>query len=119
MAYQGLQSFKQSNQRKTIFLMMLFPVFLFALCRLIMTFFATESGYGMAYRFNEGLEMTILIFIFLLPIIIIWGLITFFFQKQIMFSFSGAKEVTRAKNPEIYNIVENLCISRGLAVPKI
>jgi len=36
-----------------------------------------------------------------------------------MFKFSGAKEITRTENPEIYNIVENLCISRGLPLPKI
>ena len=63
--------------------------------------------------------MTGEIFIVLLPVIVIRGLITFFFQKQIMFSFSGAKEVSRKENPEIYNIVENLCISRGLPVAKI
>jgi heat shock protein HtpX len=36
-----------------------------------------------------------------------------------MFSFAGAKELTRKENPEIYNIVENLCISRGVSMPKI
>lgn len=36
-----------------------------------------------------------------------------------MFSFSGAKAITRKENPEIYNLVENLCISRGLPTPKI
>lgn len=54
-----------------------------------------------------------------LPIIIIWFFIAVFFQKQIIFSFSWAKEITRIENPEIYNIVENLCISRWLPVPKI
>jgi hypothetical protein len=29
-----------------------------------------------------------------------------------MFGLSGAKPITRKENPEIYNIVENLCISR-------
>jgi heat shock protein HtpX len=99
--------------------MLLFPVFLFAITLLIITFFATDTAYNLTYRFNEGIAITGQIFLLLLPIIIIRGLITFFFQKQIMFSFSGAKELTRKENPEIYNIVENLCISRGLPVPKI
>ncbi|MDR0282049.1 MAG: hypothetical protein LBI53_01635 [Candidatus Peribacteria bacterium] len=73
----------------------------------------------MAYRFNEGLSISIQIFAFLLPIIIIRGIVTFFFQKKIMFRFSGAKELTRTENPEVYNIVENLCISKGLPTPKI
>ena len=36
-----------------------------------------------------------------------------------MFGLSGAKAITRKENPEIYNIVENLCISKWLPVPKI
>ena len=36
-----------------------------------------------------------------------------------MFWLSGAKEITRKDNPEIYNIVENLCISKWLPMPKI
>lgn len=36
-----------------------------------------------------------------------------------MFWLSGAEPLTRKQNPEIYNIVENLCISRWLQMPKI
>ncbi len=32
---------------------------------------------------------------------------------------TGAKGVTRAEAPRIYNLLENLCISRGLAVPAL
>ncbi|QFR38758.1 M48 family metallopeptidase [Candidatus Gracilibacteria bacterium 28_42_T64] len=42
-----------------------------------------------------------------------------YFQKQMIFGFTGAKEITRKENPEIYNIVENLAISRGLPTPKV
>jgi heat shock protein HtpX len=47
-----------------------------------------------------------------LPIIAIWFFIAVLFQRQIIFSFSGAIPITRQEDPEIYNIVENLCISR-------
>jgi heat shock protein HtpX len=99
--------------------MLLFPVFLFAITLLIITFFATDTTYDLTYRFSEGIAITGQIFLLFLPIIVIRGLITFFFQKQIMFSFAGAKELTRKDNPELYNIVENLCISRGLSMPNI
>ena len=46
-------------------------------------------------------------------------LVSFFLQKDIMFWLSGAKAITRKENPELYNIVENLCISRWLPMPKI
>ena len=45
--------------------------------------------------------------------------VSFFLQKDIMFGLSGAKAITRKDNPELYNIVENLCISRWLPMPKI
>lgn len=59
------------------------------------------------------------ILVVLWPVLMIWILIAFFFQRQLIFSFSGAKPITRQEHPEIYNIVENLCISRGLPTSKI
>lgn len=57
------------------------------------------------------------------PLIIIglgvWGVVSFFLQKDIMFGLSWAKAITRKENPEVYNIVENLCISKWLPMPKI
>jgi len=32
---------------------------------------------------------------------------------------SGAKGVTRAQAPKLYNALENLCISRGLPMPAL
>lgn len=54
-----------------------------------------------------------------LPFMFLWLLIWIYFQKQIIFSFTWSKEIERKDNPKIYNIVENLAISRWLPVPKI
>lgn len=51
-------------------------------------------------------------FIILGPIIVIRGVVSFLFHRQMIFKFAGAKPVTRKDHPEIYNIVENLAISR-------
>ncbi|MDD2537237.1 MAG: M48 family metallopeptidase [Candidatus Absconditabacteria bacterium] len=117
--YQGMISFKHSNERKTILLLTLFPLFLFGITWLIMLFFGTNTAYEMNQRINEALYNTAGVFMLLGPIIIIRAVVVFFFQKQLMFSFSGARELTRKENPEIYNIIENLCISRGLQTPRI
>ena len=57
------------------------------------------------------------------PIVIgiaaVWVLIGYFFNDAIIHSATGAKPVTREEQPELYNLVENLCISRGLQVPKL
>ena len=32
---------------------------------------------------------------------------------------TGASEVTRTQEPRLYNLLENLCISRGIATPTL
>jgi len=44
---------------------------------------------------------------------------SYWWSDKIVLAMSGAKEVTHENAKEIYNIVENLCITAGLPVPKI
>jgi heat shock protein HtpX len=44
---------------------------------------------------------------------------SFWFSDKIVLGMTKAKEVKHEENPEIYHIVENLCITAGLPVPKI
>lgn len=124
MAVIGLQSSIWSNRFKTLVLLILFPVLVFGIVFLVI--FAVfyfgknpELIQPMDYYFNQSIASSIQIFTYLWPVILIWALISFTFYRQIIFSFSDARPITRKENPEIYNIVENLCISRGLAVPNI
>lgn len=47
------------------------------------------------------------------------SLISYYFSDSITLAMSGAKEVDRQSNPELYRLVENLCIAAGLPMPKI
>ena len=112
--YQWMQSFKAENQRKTVLLLILFPAFLFLIFWVVLAKFFTNTGSR-----EEWLNMTLGIFPLVLIGLGIRWLVSFFLQKDIMFWLSGAKAITRKENPELYNIVENLCISRWLPMPKI
>lgn len=46
-----------------------------------------------------------------------WFVIAYFFQGALMRAATGSKPVTRQEYPKIYNMLENLCISRGLPMP--
>jgi len=48
----------------------------------------------------------------------IWFLIAWFFHGRMIQMATGAKPVTREQMPKIYNMLENMCISRGLPMPK-
>ena len=118
MSYQWMQSFKAENQRKTVLLLVLFPALLFVIFWVIISLFFTDSS-TTENVFDAWLSTTLGIFPIVLIVLWIWWIISFVLQKDIMFWLSGAKAITRKENPEIYNIVENLCISKWLPVPKI
>lgn len=45
--------------------------------------------------------------------------VSYYYSDKLILTMSGAKEVIRKENPEIYNLVENLCLGAGLPTPKI
>jgi heat shock protein HtpX len=54
-----------------------------------------------------------------LGIAAIWVTIGYFFNDAIIHMATGAKAVTREEQPKLYNLLENLCISRGLKTPNL
>lgn len=48
---------------------------------------------------------------------LIWFIIAYFFQGSMIRAAAHARPVTRAEMPRIYNLLENLCISRGIPMP--
>lgn len=115
--YSGIHSAIRSNMFKTSLLLIGFPVFLLGLMILVFGFIAAQDA-G-TWQWSEAIALAWAQMIWLLPVIAIWWVISFLFQRQMIFAFSGARAVTRKEEPEIYNIIENMCISRGLATPKI
>lgn len=49
----------------------------------------------------------------------VYGVFSWFASGPIALAAAGAKEVTKAQAPELYNVVENLCIANGQPLPKI
>jgi heat shock protein HtpX len=49
----------------------------------------------------------------------LWVVIAYYFHQGMIDALTGGREVTRAEEPRLYNILENLCISRGIAMPKL
>ena len=49
----------------------------------------------------------------------VWFAIAYLFNQQIIDLATGARKVERAEAPELYNLLENLCISRGMKTPSL
>src|ERR1700742_111707 len=50
---------------------------------------------------------------------ILWIVIAYFFHQSIIDTVTGGEDVTRQEQPRLYNLLENLCISRGIPMPKL
>ena len=76
--------------------------------------FVIAIGYVFAAALNNS---AILVVAVLFSVLMSFA--SYWWSDKIVLSMSGAREVTRENAREIYNIVENLCITAGLPVPKI
>jgi heat shock protein HtpX len=91
-----------SNTRKTWFLITGFLVFIILI------------GWLFGYLLdNQG----ILIFAVFLSILMSFG--SYWYSDKIVLSMMRAQLIEKKDNPELYNLVENLCITAGLPLPKI
>jgi heat shock protein HtpX len=49
----------------------------------------------------------------------LWVVIGYYFHQNMIDALTGGEEVTRTAQPRLYNLLENLCISRGITMPKL
>lgn len=106
-----IQASISSNKAKTIALLISFPVILYFITYVIMLIVGKWEEGTLESATNVSLTLSIII-------TVIW-LISLLYQKKIIFKYTWAQELQRKDNPKIYNIVENLCITKWLQIPKI
>jgi len=120
MKYIGLQSQISSNNRKSILLLIAFPLLLLGLVWLF--FFALHM-----YMADETISFNIDIvhsgFLYSVPYVtigvLVWFLIAWFSHTSIIKRATGSQPLERKENKRVYNLTENLCISRGMKMPKV
>ncbi|EKD56342.1 MAG: hypothetical protein ACD_58C00218G0003 [uncultured bacterium] len=91
-----------SNKRNTIFLMGIFLVFIIAI------------GWVFSSYYNQPSILYIAV-----GISFFQAFFSYYYSDKVTLAISGAKEVAHDDNKELYHIVENLCITAGLPIPKI
>jgi len=95
----------ESNKSKTYVIIFFFTLFIVGLSYIASLYYGRQS-----FGFFLGLGL------------IISGIssfVSYYFSDKMILSMSGAREVQRIDSPEIYNLVENLCIGSGLPTPKV
>lgn len=49
----------------------------------------------------------------------VWFLISWIFHQRLISYATGARGISRREAPKLYNVLENLCISRGIPMPAL
>lgn len=117
MAYVGLLKQQRRNNLKSLFLLVSFPLImlavLFAIVFVIVMYGSEEAG------MQDVLYTFVGVAPFVVFIIGIWFAIAYFANTSIINRSTGARPLERRENPQVYNLVENLCISCGMKMPKL
>ena len=116
----GLQTHIWNNNIRSGLLLAGFPVLLLGLVYAL-TFALVGAGYlpsngdigASAFRMMLGAAPLALI------VTGVWFAVAWFANTAIIDAVTGARPVTRKDAPELYNLLENLAISRGLKTPSL
>ncbi|NTU67131.1 MAG: M48 family metallopeptidase [Candidatus Moranbacteria bacterium] len=73
---------------------------------------------GVGYVFAGAMGNSSILYIAVI-FSVLMSFVSYWWSDKIVLAMSGAKEITHEDGREIYHIVENLCITAGLPVPKI
>lgn len=126
MASVGLQSHIWNNNLKSILLLAAYPAIMVALFAALVYLFAYSTsgdsitGAGIPEIANfKAQEIIFEYWPLIVTIVGIWFTIAWFFHTRMVRALSHSHPVTRAEEPELYNLLENLCISQGMKTPKL
>ena len=125
MNYVGIHTQQVRNNFKSLLLLILFPCIILAIVYAFVAFMNMQEvydGYGGtslafdAMATNEAFLYTVP---WVVGIVGIWFMISYFSNTSMVRNATGAKPLERRENPRIYNIVENLTMTCGMPMPKI
>ena len=120
MAAYGLYSHIQSNRRRSIALL---AGLFFLIYVLVYAGALTAEALTVPADVDTLLQLALADTIKAAPFATIgtalWIVIAYYFHQSMIDALTGGREVQRAEQPRLYNILENLCISRGITMPKL
>ncbi|RZJ47357.1 MAG: protease [Brevundimonas sp.] len=120
----GLQTHIWANNTRSVILLVTFPILLIGIVygiQLILMGLGVLPGSGKGLGDDMALAATWLggTIPLALGIAAIWFAIAYFGSQAMVDALTGARKVERKTEPELYNLLENLAISRGLRTPTL
>jgi heat shock protein HtpX len=121
MAAYGLYTHIAANKTRSmlllggLFVLVYVMVYAGALIAEVLTYGGAPADYYLAAAARDLIKA----FPFATGGTLLWIAIAYFFHQKIVDAVTGGEDVTRQQQPRLYNLLENLCISRGIPMPKL
>ena len=113
MTYVGIQTQIRRNNFNSLLLILAFPLVLLGMVYAFLFFTHRQQD----FQIINNTFFQILPFVILVTSI--WFLVAWFMHNALIRMATGSRPLTRMENKRVYNLVENLCISRGMKLPQI
>ncbi len=115
----GLKTHIWNNNLASIFLLAMFPVLLLLIAYALTLLFTAGSYADTGTAMREAMYQMPVIAPFAVAAAGIWFGIAWMGHSAMIDAAVGAKSLTRQDNPQLYNMLENLCVSRGMPMPRL
>ncbi len=130
LAPKGLQSEIWNNNLKSVVLLAFYPFILCAVVFAVVSAYGYFSGHALTFQ-NGGITITsqsamnYSAFVLrqywpaIFTVVGIWFIVAYLFQGAMIRAMSHSHPVTRKDEPELYNLLENMCIATGTNMPRL
>src|SRR3982075_455287 len=121
MAAYGLYTHIASNKFRSMLLLggLFLLIYVLVYSGALIAEVAIDSGGSVDYYLTAAMRDLIKAFPYATIAAALWIVIAYFFHQSIIDAVTGGEDVTRLQAPRLYNLLENLCISRGIPMPKL
>jgi heat shock protein HtpX len=116
----GLYTHIQKNRLKSVFLLLSFILLVHAVLFSLLLIYQALAHGGTAQEIFEG-AISDMRYAWPTGMVAagLWFVIAFLFHQKMIDFATRAKGIERRQAPQLYNLLENLCISRGVPMPKL
>lgn len=121
MAAYGLYTHIRQNRIRSIFLIagLFVLVYLLSFAGGLLAAVITEGDAPLEYLLWVARYYFFSSFPFVTVGTLVWLWIAYLFHQRMIDAVVGGHNVTRKEEPRLYNLLKNLCISRGIPMPKL
>jgi heat shock protein HtpX len=112
MQYIGLDKQIRKNNFNSVLLLIAFPALLLGMLYALVYFLQSEHKEDPNTLFLKAMPVV-------LGAVGVWFLIAWAGHSAFIRMATGSKPLDRIENKRVYNLVENICISQGMTMPKV